>query len=789
MMKTVLFLLVVALSCTSGSALGFSRDGADVFINELHYDNTGRDRNEAVEIAGPAGMSIDGWKLLLYNGSTGQSHFTMELKGQFVEQDGGFGTLLVPVPGNALQNGPDGLALVDAQEQVVQFLSYEDTFSALDGPAQGLQSTDISVAEDSATNERASLQLIGAGKRYQDFTWLVTAANTFGQPNLRQRFTAVAGKCITEDMTPPLVSIPDIQGDARTSPLLGAAVTIRGVAVGKVDIEAGVEGYFLQASQGDGDPLTSDGVYVLTDQALPIDRLIEVKGKVTEHFGMTTLQDIEPVEDCGIDVTIPVTAVTVSTGSFDLEPFEGMLVRIEGPLQVIQNDKLLQFGEVGIGFSRPFIDTNFEGLAGVEGGGKHLFVIDDGSYRKQPETVPLFDQDQGTHRVGSKLVSVTGVVGYGFGLFRVHPVAEPEFEPTNPRTALPAPLQDGLRVVGFNVLNFFTTLSRDPNGQAQAVCGPERDKGCRGVETAEEFDRQRDKVIATLASLDADILGLVELENTDDTAIETLVAALNHAVGTQAYDWVHSPFSGTDVIREEIIYRSERVQPVGPAHATNPADDAGFLVFKRPSLAQTFEIGAGGPRLTVVVNHFKSKGSCPSVQEDPDNIDQGQGCWNSMRTQQARQLGRFINKVKTQDKSEHVLVVGDLNAYGAEDPIAALESTGLVDLIEDRLPAAERYSYYRIHGHSAYGYLDHALASTGLADKVQRVTIWHTNSDEPATLRYNHFNYQPRWYGNNAYGASDHDPVVVDITSLGQTPTDPLPLYYKDAQGLTGDTG
>ncbi len=159
-----------------------------------------------------------------------------------------------------------------------------------------------------------------------------------------------------------------------------------------------------------------------------------------------------------------------------------------------------------------------------------------------------------------------------------------------------------------------------------------------------------------------------------------------------------------------------------------------------------------------------------------------------MRTQQSRQLGRFINKVKTQDQSEHVLVVGDLNAYGAEDPIAALESAGLVDLIKNRLAPVERYSYHSIYEHSGYGYLDHALSSVGLADKVQRVTIWHTNSDEPATLRYNHYNYHPRWHENNPYGASDHDPVVVDITSLGQTPTDPLALYYKDAQGLTGDT-
>ncbi len=139
---------------------------------------------------------------------------------------------MVPVPRNVLQNGPDGITLVDAQGQVVQFLSYEGTFLAMDGPAQGLQSTDIVVKEDSATNERASLQLTGTGKRYQEFTWLVAVANTFGQPNLRQRFTVDAGTCIDEDTTPPLVSIPNIQGDGRISPLVGTVATIRGVVVG-----------------------------------------------------------------------------------------------------------------------------------------------------------------------------------------------------------------------------------------------------------------------------------------------------------------------------------------------------------------------------------------------------------------------------------------------------------------------------------------------------------------------------------------------------------------------------
>ena len=135
-------------------------------------------------------------------------------------------------------------------------------------------------------------------------------------------------------------------------------------------------------------------------------------------------------------------------------------------------------------------------------------------------------------------------------------------------------------------------------------------------------------------------LGLVEIENTDDTALEQLVDALNEANGAGTYDWIRSPFTGSDAIRVALLYQPAKVTPVGSAHATDPNQDPAYSVFKRPAIAQTFETAIDGPRITVAVNHFKSKGSCPPAGDN--DVDQGQGCWNLMRTEQARQLVRFI---------------------------------------------------------------------------------------------------------------------------------------------------
>ncbi|MEZ4744606.1 MAG: choice-of-anchor D domain-containing protein [Calditrichia bacterium] len=163
----------------------------DVFINEIHYDNDGTDIGEGVEIAGPAGTDLSGWQIVLYNGATGASYGTINLSGVIADQDNGFGTLVFFRAG--IQNGdPDGLALVDDLGNVIQFLSYDGEFTATNGPATGLPSTDIIVNEPTTSPVGESLQLGGNGTIYENFSWNPAAAETFGSINNSQSFVAAA---------------------------------------------------------------------------------------------------------------------------------------------------------------------------------------------------------------------------------------------------------------------------------------------------------------------------------------------------------------------------------------------------------------------------------------------------------------------------------------------------------------------------------------------------------------------------------------------------------------------
>ena len=157
-----------------------------VFINEIHYDNTSTDVGEAVELAGAVGVDLAGWSLEFYNGSGGESYDQLNLTGVFGDMQAGYGVLSFAI-GSIQNGGPDGIALVDDLGAVIQFLSYEGVFSAVGGPADGLTSTDIGVAEDPSPLGY-SLQLVGTGSLYDDFVWAEATPNSFGSINSGQTF-------------------------------------------------------------------------------------------------------------------------------------------------------------------------------------------------------------------------------------------------------------------------------------------------------------------------------------------------------------------------------------------------------------------------------------------------------------------------------------------------------------------------------------------------------------------------------------------------------------------------
>ncbi len=219
-----------------------------VFINELHYDNVGTDLGERVEVAGPAGSDLSGWSIVLYNGSGGASYATLPLGGNIPDQCDGFGTVVVDAPG--IQNGsPDGLALVDAAQQVVQFLSYEGVFVATNGPANGMTSVDIGVSQPSNTPIGLSLGLTGTGTVYADFAWQEPSADSFGACNPGQTFVGGVDVPPTVLLTVPADQDSDVDANAVLTVQFSEAVVLE---PDWFSLQCSVSGALSGATSGSG---------------------------------------------------------------------------------------------------------------------------------------------------------------------------------------------------------------------------------------------------------------------------------------------------------------------------------------------------------------------------------------------------------------------------------------------------------------------------------------------------------------------------------------------------------
>ena len=1188
--KARLFFVLVTLMVT----ICFGSDlSAQVFINEIHYDNASTDTGEAVEVAGPAGTDLTGWTIALYNGSATQLNVyaTINLAGTIPDQSGGFGTASFTQSG--IQNGsPDGLALVDSGAAVIQFLSYEGTFTAASGPASGMTSADIGVAESSSTAVGESLQLTGSGASYGDFTWQSAMANTFGAPNTGQAFTGTpaapellvsefevtptAGEFIeihnpgssavdlsnvyltdatfaggsvyyynivtganaggggfgdfharfpdgasipaggyqtvalngsdnfvatygvdpsyelyedgaadaisdmrealpgsingqggltnggevvvlytwdgandlvqdldyalwgdkdegidktgvaidgpdadadasiyladtaiasqdviasgahasgstfsrddpaegteaqvdgngvngddetSENLSitwrvalpspnaetpPPVVELSDIiiteimqnpsavsdsngewfevynstdtdidindwtiadndndshvisnggplmvpaggyvvlgnntddttngganvaysygssfflsnssdelvllngtlteidrvewdngttfpdptgasmslsglaldnnvgtnwcesvsrfglgdrgtpgsentcvavippfgecgdeatpihyvQGSGPSSPWNGTAgVIIEGVVVGDFQAPDQLLGFFIQEDDVDvdGDPSTSEGIFVFDDEFGPdvsVGDVVRVQGNVIEFFDLTELTSVINMSDCGVSGVASAAAINLPRASVDdWEATEGMLVTFPQTLFVTNNFTLARFGEVGLSVDAPLdIPTNVvapgtPALALQDLNDVSRIQLDDGSTIQNRLPLPPYLNADGTRRVGDSITDLTGVLSYGFGSYEVQPTATVDFV-TETERPLDPPIVGGLiRVAGFNVLNYFTTLDGDG-----PICGPSADMGCRGADSTDEFTRQKTKLLAALSALDADVVGLIELENAaGNIPIADLVDGLNAVLGAGTYAFVDTAAIGNDAIRQGIIYQPATVTMQGAFAILDSSVDPAFIdTQNRPALAQTFSENNTGEKFTVAVNHLKSKGSSCDDLGDPDTGD-GQGNCNLVRTAAATALVNWLSGDPTASGDSDAIIMGDLNAYAMEDPIMAIIGGGYADLINAFAGTGYADGAYSFSFGGQAGYLDHALASPSLVPEVSGTAIWHINADEPVSLDYNTENNPPALYNPDQFRSSDHDAVVVGL--------------------------
>ncbi len=766
-------------------ALGFIADAQaamPVFINEIHYDNVGVDSGEAIEIAGPAGTNLSGWSLVLYNGNGGASYNNKALSGVITDQTGnGFGTLSFSYPTDGIQNGaPDGIALVDASHSVVQFLSYEGTFAAVNGPAAGMNSLDIDVAETSVPLG-VSLQLKGSGSHYEDFIWSTVSAQSFGSTNAGQFFGGSTPPPAQSQCAQPATLISQIQGSAGVSPLLGTVQHVEAVVSADFQGSSNLNGFFVQQDVADTNPATSEGLFVVSNSSVNVGDKVHLVGTVTETFNMTRLENLVSLDVCSTGNPLPEASkvhLPFDTLDNDAERWEGMLIELPQALTVTENFNLSRFGEFLLSSGgRLLTPTQIAapGQAANEVAAQNQLnqlLVDDGTQLQNPDPV-IYPQPAGLSadnslRSGSTVAGATGILAYDFGVYRLQPTQPLTFVAENPRRAAPALSALGsLKIASFNVLNYF-------NGNGLGGGFPT----ARGANTLLEFNRQHDKIISAILALDADVIGLMEIENDGygtSSAIAELVNGLNQRAGEARYTFLHPGLNkvGTDEIAVGLIYKPSKVTPVGAAAILNSSVNPLFIDTKnRPAIAQTFRDKTSNKQLTVAVNHLKSKGSACDDVNDPDTGD-GQGNCNQTRSDAATALAGWLATDPTHNGGQNALIIGDLNSYAQEDPITTLKAAGYENLLETRVGNQVAYSFVF---NGAAGYLDHALASAALAPQVKGISEWHTNADEPRALDYNtEFKSAvqiSRFYAADPYRASDHDPLLIKLFVPGDLDND-----------------
>lgn len=521
--------------------------------------------------------------------------------------------------------------------------------------------------------------------------------------------------------------IAEVQGSGSTTPLAGQTVRVEGVVTADLQRADQLKGFFVQDPTPDADPRTSDGLFVYSTTDVAVGDRVLVTGKAVEYNGLTELSPVSAVDVCGTGKVAPTAVRLPLKDGAGLERYEGMLLRFGQRLTATETYQLGRYGQVTVSAGgRLFQPTDGHGTTQAGNDARRL-LVDDGSNVQNPATIPYTDPR--VLRIGDATTGLTGVLTYQFGAYTLQPTRPARFDNANPGRKRPQNVGGDVRVASFNTLNWFTTLDR------------------RGADTAEEQERQLAKLTAALRGLDADVVGLMEVENNGDTAVGAIVDRLNRAAGAGTYTWVRHPYPGTDEIHVALIYRPSKVTPVGDARSSQDP------VFDRPPLVQTFRPRAGGTAFTMIVNHLKSKGCGGATGPDQDQGD-GQGCYNARRVAQAGAVADLAAGVP------NPLVVGDLNAYTAEDPVKALTGAGLVGQTQRFVRPSQRYSYV-FDGQS--GELDHALAGRALSRRVTGATIWHINSDEPVFLDYNTEYNPPAFYRPDAFRSSDHDPVLLGL--------------------------
>ncbi|BED90667.1 extracelullar DNA degradation protein EddB [Pseudoalteromonas sp. MM1] len=790
MLKTKITPLALVLASLSAPA------SADLIISEYIE---GSSNNKAIELYNNADteLSLEGYTLGLYSNGSSSVGNSIDLTGTLAANT----TYIISNPGAAAEildiadttstvtyyNGDDALVLT--KDGVVV-----DSFGQV-GVDPGSFWSDDTVQTQNKTLRRKNSITTGRTDSTATFNpsdeWEQFDIDTFDGlgSHAGDGGTAPAPDPEPEPLEPLVCGadktlISAVQGAGDASPLVNTLVEIEGIVTADFQGEDGLDGFFVTslAADVDNDPMTSEGLFVyFTDTDVNVGDHVRVQGTVDEYYNSTQLADVTQIAVCGTDEVATATSISLPLNNqADLEAYEGMLVSLDQTLVVTNNYGLGRYGEVELATERLYQGTQValpgDAANAVEAANlTKKILLDDGStaQNSDPSAYPAAGLSaENTLRTGDTVNAVTGVVAYSFSTYRIHPTVTPQFIATNAREDAPEQNEEAdLRVASFNVLNYF-------NGDGQGGGFPTS----RGADSEEEFVRQEAKLVSAISAMQADVVGLMEIENDgfgEFSAIASLVNALNDADSANNYAFVDFNVAqiGTDAITTALIYRADKVEEVGTAAITT---DYPFDYSNRAPIAQSFKSLSTDEVFTVSVAHLKSKGSCG--EGNNDDLGDGQGCWNEIRTEAADAFTDWLDGKPTGVDDEDIILVGDMNAYAMEDPIRKFDEKGYKNVVAELNGDTLSYSY-SFSGRA--GSLDHALATESLLGKVVAANDWHINADEPIVLDYNlefkSEGHQSTLYAEGPYRASDHDPVIIDIKSeVVLTPEEQTPVIAPD---------
>jgi len=766
-----------------------------MIINEVDADTASTDTLEFIELfdGGKGNTLLNGVVMVLYNGSSDTSYAAYDLdeyetnaEGYFVLGNAG----VTPTPDivfadDFLQNGADAVAVYEA--------------NGVDFPNGTLTTTtnlmDAFVYDTDEDDDAGLLGLLNPGQPQvnengggdKDYQSSQRCPDGFGGGRNTDTYIQDAptpgtgGPCgFLGACGGPAYGIHEVQGDGDATPMEGATdVIIEGMVVGDFQLSDQLNGFYLQEEtvDVDGNPETSEGIFVYDPAyTFPLNELniVRVRGTATEFYDVTQLTSITDMAVCPnipFEYAIPSILDLPVADVSDFEHVEGMVVVFSDTLTASQNYFQGRYGQVTLSEGgRLYQPTQWHppGTTAMfdmaDENLRRMVVLDDDTTQQNPYPIPYIGASD-TLRAGDIVFGLTGVVDYGLitsgydiSHYRLRPVLPVPFIRTNPRPWIflwPSPMQ--LRVASFNVFNFF-------NGDPYLTFPTSR-----GADSMDEYTRQTRKIVEAIKRINADVVGLMEIENDAPPfdAIQDLVNTVNNFTYPGNYDLIDTGIIGTDEIKVGLIYRPSEVTPLGDYAILDSTAHPDYNSDKnRPALAQTFQDNATGEIFTVVVNHLKSKGSDCDDIGDPD-LNDGQGNCPNTRTSAAIAEAEWLATNPTGYATDQIVIIGDLNAYAEEDPIVALTDRGYSNLLADHIGP---YAYsYIFDGGS--GTLDYALASPVMAAKVDDVRIWHINADEPSVIDYNVEYKSEDLFTETPFRSSDHDPVVVDF-NIG------LPWYY-----------